>query len=117
MAEKKTEIPKLTSQMGKAIRIVMVALLIVVIIIVPGCTGESQATVKIGVVYPLTGSFATAGADAKNGILLAVDIVNNEYNLDLSLARSKGLDSLNGAKLEVIFGDSQGSASVGIGKS
>ncbi|MFC2047508.1 ABC transporter substrate-binding protein [Chloroflexota bacterium] len=98
---------------GKAISIILVALLTVITIIVPGCTRESQTTVKIGVVYPLTGSFATAGADAKNGILLAMDIVNNEYNLDLPLARLKGLDSLNGAKLEVIFGDSQGSASVG----
>jgi branched-chain amino acid transport system substrate-binding protein len=58
-------------------------------------------------------SLATTGADVKNGILLAVDIINNEYNLDLPLARSKGIDSLDGAKIEILFGDSQGSPSVG----
>jgi branched-chain amino acid transport system substrate-binding protein len=56
---------------------------------------------------------ATTGADVKNGIMFAVDIINNEHNLDLPLARSEGIDSLNGAKIEVIFGDSQGSPSTG----
>jgi branched-chain amino acid transport system substrate-binding protein len=74
---------------------------------------EAEETIKIGAIYPLTGSLATTGADVKNGILLAVDIINNEYNLDLPLARSKGIDSLDGAKIEILFGDSQGSPSVG----
>nr|QNO56906.1 hypothetical protein AAPMNBCG_00006 [Methanosarcinales archaeon ANME-1 ERB7] len=57
--------------------------------------------------------WATTGTDVKNGILLAVDIINNEYKIDLPLARTKGIDSLDGAKIEVVFGDSQGSPSTG----
>lgn len=78
----------------------------------PACRQEA-ATVKVGALYPLTGALATAGADAKNGILLAVDIVNNEYDLDMPLAKARGLNGLGGAKLEVVFADSQGSPAVG----
>jgi len=105
---------KLVSQVGKVLSIILVALLIILTVAVSGCTKESPGTVKIGAVYPLTGSSAAIGADIKNGILLALDVVNNEHNLDLPLARSGGIDSLNGAKLEIVFGDSQGSPSVGI---
>jgi len=74
---------------------------------------EPEKAMKIGAVYPLTGSLATTGADIKNAILLAVDMINNECNLDLPLARSKGIESLDGAKIQVIFGDSEGSPSKG----
>jgi branched-chain amino acid transport system substrate-binding protein len=102
-------------QAKKTYSIVLMAFLIILIGIVSGCkkeTEEGEETTKIGAVYPLTGSLATAGADVKNGILLAVDIINNEYDLDLPLARSKGLDSLLGTEIEVIFGDSEGSPSL-----
>jgi basic membrane protein A len=74
---------------------------------------EAEEAIKIGAIYPLTGSLATSGADVKNGILLAVDIINNEHKMDLPLARSKGIDSLDGAKIEIVFGDSQGLPSTG----
>ncbi len=72
-----------------------------------------EREIKIGAIYPLTGSLATTGADFKNGVLFAVDIINNEHKIGLPLARSKGIDSLDGAKIEIVFGDSQGSPSVG----
>nr|QNO55615.1 hypothetical protein JLLEDACL_00014 [Methanosarcinales archaeon ANME-1 ERB7] len=72
-----------------------------------------EREIKIGAIYPLTGSLATTGADIKNGVLFAVDIINNEHKIDLPLAISKGIDSLDGAKIEIVFGDSQGSPSVG----
>lgn len=78
----------------------------------PSCAG-GRDSVKVGAVYPLTGSLATAGENARNGILFAVDIVNNEYDLDLPLAASKGISSLGGAVLEVIFEDSRGSPDTG----
>ena len=106
--------PKLTSQKSKVVSIFLVALLVILTVTVSGCTKEAPGTVKIGAVYPLTGSLSTTGADVRNGVLLALDIVNNDYNLDLPLARSEGIDSLDGAKLEIVFGDSQGSPSVGM---
>ncbi|MBE9478080.1 MAG: ABC transporter substrate-binding protein [Chloroflexi bacterium] len=73
----------------------------------------SQEAVKVGAVYPLTGPLATTGTDVKNGVLLAVDIINNEYDLPLTMARAKGITSLNSADIEIIFGDSEGSPASG----
>ena len=75
----------------------------------PGCILEPPATIKVGVIYPLTGPSAKTGSDLKNGVSLAADIVNNEFNLDFPLAKSKGINSLRGAKIQLVFGDSQGS--------
>jgi branched-chain amino acid transport system substrate-binding protein len=91
---------------------ILLALLIMQFGISVSCSPETEPAVKVGAVYPLSGSLATAGENARNGILFAVDIVNNEYDLDLPLARPRGLTSLNGARLEVIFSDSQGSPDV-----
>ena len=76
-------------------------------------TKDVEKIVEIGAIYPLTGSLATTGTDIKNGLLLAVDVINNEYDLDLPLAGSKGIDSLDGAKVEIVFRDSQGSSLAG----
>jgi len=92
---------------------ILIALFITHIGMTASCSQEAERRIKVGAVYPLTGSLATAGENARNGILLAVDIINNEYDLDLPLARSRGLTSQNGARLEVIFSDSQGMPSTG----
>ena len=70
-------------------------------------------TVRIGAIYPLTGPAGSTGAEPKDAITLAVDIVNGKYNLNLPLARTEGLPNLKGAKIEVIFGDHQGKPDVG----
>ncbi|MCL5884286.1 MAG: ABC transporter substrate-binding protein [Deltaproteobacteria bacterium] len=69
--------------------------------------------VRIGAIYPLTGPAGSTGAELKDAITLAADIVNGKYDLDLPLARTQGLPNLNGAKVEVIFGDHQGKPDVG----
>nr|QNO54497.1 hypothetical protein DBMFGOPN_00004 [Methanosarcinales archaeon ANME-1 ERB7] len=92
---------------------VLIAILICLIAGMAGCIDEGEESVKVGAIYPLSGSFAATGADVKNGVLFAADIINNEYDLDLPLARSKGIDSLNGAKVELVFGDSQGYPTIG----
>jgi len=75
---------------------------------------ESTAeAVKIGAIYPLSGSLATSGEEMKRGILLAVEVINGQHDLDLPLARSEGISSLNGSRVEIVFGDSQGDPSVG----
>ena len=101
------------SSTGRILSVVLVVLLVISVGMISGCAKKTEETIKIGAIYPLSGSLATTGADVKNGIMFAVDIINNEHNLDLPLARSEGIDSLNGAKIEVIFGDSQGSPSTG----
>jgi branched-chain amino acid transport system substrate-binding protein len=77
---------------------------------------SSSKTVKIGVIYPLTGTSASAGIDVKQAVELATEIVNNAYKLNLPLAKGAGLPGLKGAKLELMFGDSQGSPETAAGE-
>ena len=64
-------------------------------------------TIQFAALYPLTGASATTGNNMANGIRLAVDIINDEYDIDLPGAKTSGITSMGGAKLEVVFGDTQ----------
>nr|WP_210411745.1 ABC transporter substrate-binding protein [Rhodoferax sediminis] len=75
-----------------------------------------QKTVRIGAIYPLSGALASTGAEIKAAIELAVDIVNNPHPElgGIPLAAGAGLPRLGGAKIEVVFGDSQGKPETGL---
>jgi branched-chain amino acid transport system substrate-binding protein len=80
-----------------------------------GQEASAQQTVKIGAIYPLSGNAASAGNYSKTAIELAVDLINNG-NPDLKavpLADGKGLPGLGGAKIEVVFADTQGTPAAG----
>lgn len=73
----------------------------------PAAQADSSAggnTVRIGAIYPLTGDQAKTGEDNKNGLQLAVDEIN----------AAGGIKALSGAKLELVWGDSQGKPEIGI---
>ncbi len=72
--------------------------------------------VRIGAIYPLTGALASTGADIKTAIEMAADIINNPHPdlKTLPLAAGSGLPRLGGAKLEVVFADSQGKPDIGL---
>jgi branched-chain amino acid transport system substrate-binding protein len=76
---------------------------------------SAQETVKIGAIYPLSGNAASAGTSDKAGIELAAEIINSAHPElgDLTLAASEGLPNLDGAKVDVVFADNQGSPVVG----
>lgn len=64
--------------------------------------------IVVGAIYPLTGSSAVAGTDLKNGVALAVEIINGQHpDLDLPIAKWKGLPNLGNAPFKVIFADHQ----------
>lgn len=75
----------------------------------PGAGGAFPTEVVIGALYPLTGSQAPSGLDMKNGIDLAVELINDgRTDLDLPLGGDGGgLARLGGAKLRVLYGDTQ----------
>ena len=93
---------------------ILVVLLVALIIAPASLTscnlpGPTQPqVVRIGAIYPLSGSLAPTGQALKQAIELAVEIVNQEYDLNLPLARSAGLSGLGGARLEVVFADHAG---------
>jgi len=75
----------------------------------------AQQEVKIGVIYPLTGAAASSGAEMKNALELAADIINNGAKgiPDLPFSAGGGLPNLKGAKIKLVFADHQGNPQVG----
>jgi branched-chain amino acid transport system substrate-binding protein len=90
----------------------MVSLLLVLGI---GSLAHGQGTIKIGVIYPLSGNTASSGNLAKAGVELAAEIINNVHpEFDpLPMAKGAGLPNLGGAKIELVIADHQGNPSVG----
>jgi branched-chain amino acid transport system substrate-binding protein len=76
---------------------------------------QAQAEIKIGVIYPLTGAAASTGAELKNALELAADIVNNGAKgiPALPFSAGGGLPGLKGAKIKLVFADHQGNPQVG----
>src|SRR5205823_466052 len=75
---------------------------------------DAAGTVKIGILWPLTGNAAAAGQASKAAAEVAADIVNNPHPemANLPLAATAGLPGQGGAKLELVFSDHQGNPSV-----
>jgi branched-chain amino acid transport system substrate-binding protein len=92
----------------------MAALLLVAAALFPAPPANAAETVKIGILWPLTGNAAAAGQASKAAAEIAVEIVNNKHPElgNLPLAATEGLPNLGGAKLELIFVDHQGNPSV-----
>ncbi|MFL6665051.1 MAG: ABC transporter substrate-binding protein [Rhizobacter sp.] len=80
-----------------------------------GGAARAQQEVRIGVIYPLTGPAASTGAELKNALEMAADIVNNgAKNIrDLPFAAGGGLPNLKGAKIRLVFADHQGNPQTG----
>src|SRR6266536_3228517 len=90
----------------------LAATLLALAIAFPASAAES---VKIGVIYPLSGNAASAGNSAKEAVELGAEIVNGMHpELKGSpLAGAAGLANLGGAKIELLHADHQGNPSVG----
>lgn len=65
--------------------------------------GGSTETIKIGSLHPLTGAAAADGQQMDNGAQLAVDAINE----------AGGIESMGGAKLELVSADTQGKPEIG----
>lgn len=75
----------------------------------------AQAEVKIGVIYPLTGPAASTGAELRNALELAADIINNGDKSvpKLPFSAGGGIPGLKNAKIKLIFADHQGNPQTG----
>ncbi len=81
-----------------------------------GPPASAQDEVVIGVIYPLSGPVAQAGIDAVAALETAVEIINEESDLNLPLAKGKGLPNLGGAKIRIVVADHQGKPDIGQGE-
>ncbi len=83
--------------------------------LVASFSASAQQEIKIGVIYPLTGAAASSGAEMKNALELAADIINNGAKSipNLPFSGGGGLPNLKGAKIKLVFADHQGNPQVG----
>lgn len=101
----------LTRCIARTCVIALVLCMFVLPVAISNVSAEEEV-VKIGAIYPLTGSLASTGRDFKNALILAQELVNEEYDIDLPMCKTRGIPSI-GAKLEIVLADSQGSPNVG----
>ncbi|HMN72128.1 MAG TPA: ABC transporter substrate-binding protein [Rhodoblastus sp.] len=69
---------------------------------------KAPGEIVVGAVFPMSGSTAQTGVDARNAIDTALAIINEKTDLDLPLARDAGLPGLGGKKIKVVWADHQG---------
>jgi len=68
--------------------------------------------ILIGAVYPLSGAAASIGHDAQMAIQTEAEIINGHHNIPMLLGKGGGLPGLGGAKVKLIFADSQNNAQI-----
>ena len=75
---------------------------------------RAAETVKVGVLYPLTGNSAASGQEAKQSVEVGAEIVNTGHPelKAMPIGSSPGLPNLGGAKIEPIYVDHRGDPSV-----
>lgn len=82
-----------------------------------GLAGRPAAQTKevvIGVLYPMTGPVAQVGIDSVNAVKVALDIINNDVNINVPLGKGVGLPRLGGAKVRIVVVDHQGKPDIGL---
>ena len=72
--------------------------------------------VVIGVIYPLSGPVAQVGKDAVAALETAVEIINDDVNVNVPLGPGKGLTNMGGAKIRIVVADHQGKPEIGQGE-
>ena len=92
---------------------VMAALAILCGLLVPNVTLAAKE-IKIGVIYPLTGGAAAAGRELRAGAELAAQLCNEAHSdIDMTMAKAAGIQSMGGAKITLIFKDHEGNPTLG----
>lgn len=69
---------------------------------------QAGKEIVIGALYATTGASAQIGADARAAFDTALDILNGPAKVDTLMGGGAGLSNLGGARIRVIFADTQG---------
>jgi branched-chain amino acid transport system substrate-binding protein len=82
-------------------------------LIFPG-VGIAKRVIKIGAIYPLSGPAANVGRELRAGAELSAEIANTTMvDINMGMAKNRGIASMRGAKIEIIFKDHHGNPSIG----
>src|SRR5512139_1037327 len=95
-------------KMSKKFFIYLSVLILSVMVCSPLWAAEKE--IKIGVIYPLSGSLATIGRDLQKAAEFTVEqLVNNKNpEVDILMAKWGGIPNLGGVKIKLVFADSRG---------
>lgn len=63
--------------------------------------------IVIGAIFPLSGNAAAIGHDAQMALETEADIINGHDDVPMLLGQGGGLPELGGAKIKLVFADSQ----------
>ncbi|WP_173917593.1 ABC transporter substrate-binding protein [Halobacillus sp. Marseille-Q1614] len=73
-----------------------------------------KKVIKIGAIYPLSGSLSPIGEDIQKAMLLAKDIANHPSKLPTNIKDALGRFASQKYKIQLVFGDSQGDPAIGV---
>lgn len=93
---------------------IFILLLVVILMIglLSGIVSAEEKIIKIGTLFPLTGSCALAGQRCKAAVETAAEVINNvRPECDVPLANQSGI--LDGYKIVIVSADHQGKPDVG----
>jgi branched-chain amino acid transport system substrate-binding protein len=100
---------------GRAMKRLLAVLVVLFVVMMSTVSwAENVKEVKIGSIYPMSGSLAKIGATTKNAIDMAVEIINTKSDVPMKYAATEGLPNLGGAKIKVIWADHQAKPEVGM---
>lgn len=68
----------------------------------------AQEEIRIGLIYPTSGTAAKSGTETLEAIKLAYDIVNGSFDIPLPYAKTAGLPGKGGAKIRIFIEDHGG---------
>jgi branched-chain amino acid transport system substrate-binding protein len=92
----------------------VIPLCLMVCVAHPVAAQGKPSIIKIGALWPLSGPTSREGQEAKAALELAKEIINQKTDLKgIPLAEGEGLPNLSGAKIELVWADSQGKPEVG----
>ncbi len=100
--------------LGNALRLGPVLIGAVLIgLVAPLARADAAAPdVVIGAVYPLSGNAAPVGRDARIALQTEADIINGREDVPMLLGQGGGLPGLGGAKIKLVFADSENSPQI-----
>jgi len=97
-----TVVARRESKGGMAMKRLLSIVLLLAVALTLHC-GKKPEQIKVGILLPLTGPQAITGLKIKNGYEVAVDEINSRG----------GIASLRGAKITLVYGDTEGKPDVG----
>jgi len=89
-------------------RLRLIGIIATLLAIAFAAPAPAQEEIRIGLLYPTSGTAAKSGTETLEAIKLAYDIINGSYDIPLPYAKTAGLPGRGGAKIVLFIEDHGG---------